>query len=205
MRESKEAFPQKRQWRPECVGRDSPPGCGERRLKVRVLEKWTKWYFQGFSSRGSPISFCIHLRSYSTDRTRVSVLQVTKWMMLTDSLWVNISSWRQEEKGTTEDEMVGWHHRLNGREFEQAPGDEKDKETWLAAVPGVAKNRIRLKRLNNSKSFDTPRSYIFIVRCEFSLKSGIFENALLVPWSTLWMKKCKKFLLSPRRLIAGEA
>jgi len=31
--------------------------------------------------------------------------------------------WGQEEKGTTEDEMVGWHHRLNGREFEQAPGD----------------------------------------------------------------------------------
>ena len=29
---------------------------------------------------------------------------------------------RQEEKGTTEDEMVGWHHRLNGHEFEQAPG-----------------------------------------------------------------------------------
>ena len=30
--------------------------------------------------------------------------------------------WRQEEKRTTEDEMVGWHHRLNGHEFEQAPG-----------------------------------------------------------------------------------
>ena len=29
---------------------------------------------------------------------------------------------RQEEKGTTEDEMVGWHHRLNGCEFEQALG-----------------------------------------------------------------------------------
>ena len=26
--------------------------------------------------------------------------------------------WGQEEKGTTEDEMVGWHHRLNGHEFE---------------------------------------------------------------------------------------
>ena len=26
--------------------------------------------------------------------------------------------WRQEEKGTTEDEMVGWHHRLDGHEFE---------------------------------------------------------------------------------------
>ena len=30
--------------------------------------------------------------------------------------------WGQEEKGTTEDEMVGWHHWLNGHEFEQAPG-----------------------------------------------------------------------------------
>ena len=30
--------------------------------------------------------------------------------------------WRQEEKGTTEDEMVGWHHWLNGHEFEQALG-----------------------------------------------------------------------------------
>ena len=30
--------------------------------------------------------------------------------------------WRQEEKGTTEDEMAGWHHRLNGHEFECTPG-----------------------------------------------------------------------------------
>ena len=30
--------------------------------------------------------------------------------------------WRQEEKGTTEKGMVGWHHWLNGHEFEQAPG-----------------------------------------------------------------------------------
>ena len=30
--------------------------------------------------------------------------------------------WKQEEKGMTEDEKVGWHHRLDGHEFEQAPG-----------------------------------------------------------------------------------
>ena len=30
--------------------------------------------------------------------------------------------WRQEEKGTTEEAMVGWHHQLDGHEFEQAPG-----------------------------------------------------------------------------------
>ena len=33
--------------------------------------------------------------------------------------------WRREEKGTAEDEMVGWHHQLNGREFEQGPGDSE--------------------------------------------------------------------------------
>ena len=30
--------------------------------------------------------------------------------------------WRQEEKGTTEDEKAGWNHSLDGHEFEQAPG-----------------------------------------------------------------------------------
>ena len=33
--------------------------------------------------------------------------------------------WGQEEKGTTEDEMVGWHHQLKGRESEQTLGDSK--------------------------------------------------------------------------------
>ena len=32
------------------------------------------------------------------------------------------NDWGQEEKGVTEDEMVGWHHLLNGHEFEQTPG-----------------------------------------------------------------------------------
>ena len=31
--------------------------------------------------------------------------------------------WRQQEKGTMEDKMIGWHHRLNGHESEQASGD----------------------------------------------------------------------------------
>ena len=33
--------------------------------------------------------------------------------------------WTQEEKGAPEDEMVGWHHRLDGREFERTPGDSE--------------------------------------------------------------------------------
>ena len=37
--------------------------------------------------------------------------------------------WEQEEKGVTEDEMVGWHHWLNGREFEQTPRDSEGQES----------------------------------------------------------------------------
>ena len=45
--------------------------------------------------------------------------------------------WGHEEKGTTEDEMIGWHHRLNGHEFEQTL-IVKDREACHAAVHGVA-------------------------------------------------------------------
>ena len=44
--------------------------------------------------------------------------------------------WRWEEKGTKQDEMVGWHHRLNGPE-----ALVMDKESWHAVVHGVAKSR----------------------------------------------------------------
>ena len=48
--------------------------------------------------------------------------------------------WSQEEKGTTEDEMVGWYHWFDGHEFEQAPGVGDEQVAWCAAVHGVAKS-----------------------------------------------------------------
>ena len=43
--------------------------------------------------------------------------------------------WGQEEKGETEDETVGWHHRLNGPEFAQAPGDGERQESLVCCSP----------------------------------------------------------------------
>ena len=40
-----------------------------------------------------------------------------------------------QEKGMTEDEMVGWHHRLNGYEFEQAPGDSEEQGSLVCCSP----------------------------------------------------------------------
>ena len=47
---------------------------------------------------------------------------------------------RQGEKGAIEDEMVGWHHRVTGREFEQTLEMAKAREAWWAAFHGVAES-----------------------------------------------------------------
>ena len=41
----------------------------------------------------------------------------------------------QENKGTTEDEMAGWHHQLNGYEFGQAPGDGEGQGSLVYCSP----------------------------------------------------------------------
>ena len=40
--------------------------------------------------------------------------------------------------------MVGWHHRLNGHEFKQTPGDGEDREAWRAVVHGITKSWTQL-------------------------------------------------------------
>ena len=47
----------------------------------------------------------------------------------------------------TEDELVGWYHRLNGYGFEEALEMVKDREAWCATVHGVAK---MTEQLNNN-------------------------------------------------------
>ena len=42
---------------------------------------------------------------------------------------------RQEEKGTTEEEMVGWHHRFSGHAFEQTQGDGEGPESLMCCCP----------------------------------------------------------------------
>ena len=56
--------------------------------------------------------------------------------------------WRWEEKGTTEDEMVGWHHRINGHEFEQAPGVDDGQGGLACCSPWGRKESDTTEQLN---------------------------------------------------------
>ena len=59
--------------------------------------------------------------------------------------------WRQEEKGTTEGDMVGWHHQLNEHEFEQTPADGKGQGSLECCSPWVAESDVTEQLNNNNK------------------------------------------------------
>ena len=58
----------------------------------------------------------------------------------------------QEEKGATEDEMVGWYHRLSGHEFEQAPGVGEGQGSLASCSPWGHKELDTTERLNRTEN-----------------------------------------------------
>ena len=72
--------------------------------------------------------------------------------------------WRQEEKGTAEDEMVGWHHWFNGHELEQALGDGEGEGNLVCCSPWGCKESDMTEQLNNNISqMNKPR--LWEIKC----------------------------------------
>ena len=61
--------------------------------------------------------------------------------------------WRQKEKGTTEDEMVGGHHWLSGHEFEPTPGDGEGLGSMAYCSPRGCKELETTEKLKNSDKY----------------------------------------------------
>ena len=61
--------------------------------------------------------------------------------------------WKQEERGMTDDQMVGWHHQLNGHEFEQAPGDGEGEGSLACCSPWGLKELDMTECLKRNNSF----------------------------------------------------
>ena len=58
----------------------------------------------------------------------------------------------KKRRGATEHEMVGWHHRLNGHEFEQTPGDSEGQGSLACCSPWGCKVSDTTEQLNNSNN-----------------------------------------------------
>ena len=71
--------------------------------------------------------------------------------------------WRWEKKGMIEDEMVGWHHWLNGHEFEQALGDGEGQRSLACCSPWGRKELDTTEQRNNNKWFHMNFKIIFLV------------------------------------------
>ena len=109
-------------------------------------------------------------------------------MWRTDSLEKTLmlgKDWKQEEKGTTEDEMVGWHHRLNGHALEQALGGSEGQGSLACCSPWGRKELDMTERLNwtdskcyhdsyfmNEKKYSSNQKY-FLVHCSQLAKHSV--------------------------------
>ena len=62
--------------------------------------------------------------------------------------------------------MVGWHHRFNGHEFEQTPGDNEGQGSLASCSPWVCKESDRTEQLNNNKNITESLKYLETQRKE---------------------------------------
>ena len=107
-----------------------------RRSKQSILKEMSP----GFSLEGLMLMLKLQYFGYLMRET---------WL-----IWKDLDAWKdwgEEEKGTTEDETVGWHHWLNGHEFEWAPGagDGQGGQVWCS--PWGGKKSDTTERLNWTK------------------------------------------------------
>ena len=118
--------------------------------------------------------------------------------------------WRQEEKGMTEDEMVGWHHWLDGHEFEQTPGVGDGQGSLACCRAGGCIESDTTEQLNwteslkytQDTSMDLVRVHILKIRinsCNLNAKNYYilfnisFENDIIF--------RCEVYALNLLRII----
>ena len=119
--------------------------------------------------------------------------------------------WRQEEKGATEEEMVGWHHRLNEHEFEQTLGDSEGQGMVACCSPWGCRESDMTEWQNNSSNpcpshrwrCPTITSSLRPSPPAFSLSQHLgFSNELALPirWPKNWSFS---FSISPSNEYSG--
>ena len=92
--------------------------------------------------------------------------------------------WGQEEKGLTEDEMVGWHHWLNGHEFEQALRVGEGQGSLACWNPWGLKESDKMQRLNNNTANELLLMSLISSNISGYLLDIFFFLTFLIPFQT---------------------
>ena len=115
--------------------------------KVKTLKDPLDWKeIQPVHPKGNQSLILIGRTDAEAEAPVLWLPDVKSWLIGKDS--DAGKDWRQEEKGTTEDEMVGWHHWLNGHEFEQAPGVGDEQGGLVCCSPWGRKESDMTERLS---------------------------------------------------------
>ena len=105
--------------------------------------------------------------------------------------------WRQEEKGVAEDDMVGWHHCLDGHAFEQALRDSDGQESLACCSPWCCKESDTTERLywNETGSSDSKESScdaedkVLSLGQEDPLEEGMATHSSILAWRIPWIEE----------------
>ena len=86
--------------------------------------------------------------------------------------------WRQEEKGTTENEMVGWHHWLNGHDFKHTLGDSEGQGSLVCCSPWDHKELDMTSWLNNKDILQSLEKFVLfntVATCDFIFRCTLIK------------------------------
>ena len=143
--------------------------CWRRLLRVPwTARRWNQSILKEISPQYSLEDWCW---SWSSNTLATSCKELTQWKR--PRWWGRLKA---EGEGTTEDEMVGWHHRLDGHEFEQAPGVGNGQGSLACYSPWGHKESETTERLNWTGETET-ESWTY--RTDWWLSKG---RALVEGW-----------------------
>ena len=116
------------------AGKDSWESLGQQDIKPLNPKGNQAWIFIGRTDAEADIHWLPDAKSQFIGQPGYSLATWCEELTNQKRPWC-WKDWRQEEKGTTEDEMVGWHHCLNGHEFGQAPGGGNGHRSLVCCSP----------------------------------------------------------------------
>ena len=178
-----------------------------RRIDAFELGCWRRLLRVPWTARKSNQSILKETNpEYSLEGLMLKLQSFGHLMQWADSLEKTLpdagKDWRQKEKRATEDEMVGWHHRSNGHELGQTPGDCDGQGGLVCCSPWGCKELSMTWQPNNNHlwmldignfpfwgaGYFIPKNLLELFMCKhLSYLEAVWSSAVLLLWFVRWV------------------